>query len=216
MGNGVRVLVDTTPDLSPRRLASTSTAWTRFFHPLPRRPRDGARRGAPLQRAAAGGRPCYGDARTLQELRRTFAYIFERRTRAEASAHPPLSVQGPFSIGARRSSPCRVARPPRDPGVPGTDSRISPTAAGFPTSRGPCSRASTPWPSTPCATGPHPDPFHGQQALEVSGRLGARRTWLTHICHDLRTPRPTRPSLRGWNWRMTVGHRHLTDVSGPF
>jgi len=32
---------------------------------------------------------------------------------------------------------------------------------------------------------PHPTHFTVEQALAVSARLGPRRTWLTHICHDL-------------------------------
>ena len=32
---------------------------------------------------------------------------------------------------------------------------------------------------------PHPTHLTVAQALEIARRLGPRRTWLTHICHDL-------------------------------
>jgi len=32
---------------------------------------------------------------------------------------------------------------------------------------------------------PHPTHFTVDQAVAASRRIGAKRTWLTHICHDL-------------------------------
>ncbi len=77
------------------------------LHAQPRRPRDGPRRGAPVQRAAWAARcRCYADAATAAELRRMFAYVFEP-PKAKGGGVPQLAlseIDGPFDAAGRR--PC--------------------------------------------------------------------------------------------------------------
>jgi len=66
---------------------------------------DEVRRFNVLQRAAI---PCYGDADTLKEVRRTFAYIFESND--EGGGIPLLdlhALDGPVSIGGETFTRCR-------------------------------------------------------------------------------------------------------------
>jgi phosphoribosyl 1,2-cyclic phosphate phosphodiesterase len=145
---------------------------------------DEVRRYNAVQRAPI---PCFGDARTLDDLRRTFAYIF----------NPPLTgggvpqitlfrIAGPFTLDGLEIVPIPIMHGHR----PILGFRLGSFA--YLTD---CSRI--PDASWPLLDGvktlvldalrdrPHPTHFSVPEALDVAARLGAERTCLTHICHDL-------------------------------
>ena len=145
---------------------------------------DEVRRFNVVQRAAI---PCYADERTLADLRRTFAYIFNPP--ALGGGVPQITlfkIGGPFVLGALEIVPVPLLHGHR----PILGFRIGDFA--YLTD---CSRI--PDESWPLLEGvrtlvldalrdrPHPTHFSVAEALEVVSRLSPERTYFTHICHDL-------------------------------
>jgi phosphoribosyl 1,2-cyclic phosphate phosphodiesterase len=132
--------------------------------------------------------PCFGDARTIADLRRTFAYVFE--TDGAASGGIPqlllFTVAGPFCLGGIEFSPIPLMHGRRT---------ILGYRIGTFAYLTDCSRI--PDESWPLLEGvrtlvldalrerPHPTHFSVAEALEVVERLAPRRAYFTHICHDL-------------------------------
>jgi phosphoribosyl 1,2-cyclic phosphate phosphodiesterase len=146
---------------------------------------DEVRRFNVLQQASV---PCYGDARTLADLRRTFAYVFDRATPAGGGI-PQLetfTVLGPFCLGSELITPVPILHGTR----PILGYRIG--AFAYLTD---CSAIpDRSWPLLErldllvlgaLRERPHPAHFSVSEAVQASQRLGARRTCFTHICHDL-------------------------------
>ena len=188
MGSGVRVLVDTTPDLRSQALAydldRVDAILFTHCHADHVMGLDEVRRFNVLQQAAI---PCYGDSRTLKELRRTFAYIFDAAD--EGGGIPRLHlypVGGPFSIGGETLTPVPVWH--GRTGILGfrvRDFAYLTDCSGIPDASWPLLEGLDTLAIDALRHRPHPTHFTVEQALAVSARLGARRTWLTHICHDL-------------------------------
>jgi phosphoribosyl 1,2-cyclic phosphate phosphodiesterase len=145
---------------------------------------DEVRRFNVLQRSKI---PCFADAGTLEDLRRTFAYVFDPP--AEGGGVPEVTlfrIGGPFVLGGETVVPVPLLHGPR----PILGYRIGSFA--YLTD---CSRI--PEPSWALLAGvrmlvldalrerPHPTHFNVREALEVAARLAPERTYLTHICHDL-------------------------------
>jgi phosphoribosyl 1,2-cyclic phosphate phosphodiesterase len=145
---------------------------------------DEVRRFNALQRSSI---PCYGDARTLEDVRRTFAYVFNPA--AEGGGVPALTlfrIGGPFMLGALTIMPVPLLHGRR----PILGFRIESFA--YLTD---CNRI--PDESWPLLEGvrtlvldalrdrPHPTHFCLSEALDVVSRLAPERTYFTHICHDL-------------------------------
>jgi phosphoribosyl 1,2-cyclic phosphate phosphodiesterase len=135
-----------------------------------------------------GAIPCFADARTVADLRRTFAYIFNPPSQLGGGI-PQVTLfelAGPFCLGALDIVPVPVLHGRR----PILGFRIG--AFAYLTD---CS--TIPDASWPLLDGvrflvldalrdrPHPTHFNVAQALEVVARLQPERTWFTHICHDL-------------------------------
>ena len=146
---------------------------------------DDVRRFNAMQKGAIA---CYGDAHTLDDLTRMFAYIFNPRL-GPGGGIPRLSlftVGGAFSLGGVEVIPIPVLHGSR----PILGYRIG----GFAYLTD-CSRI--PDASWPLLIGvrtlvldalrerPHPTHFSVAEALDVVSRLQPDRTYLTHICHDL-------------------------------
>jgi phosphoribosyl 1,2-cyclic phosphate phosphodiesterase len=145
---------------------------------------DEVRRYNAMQGAPLG---CYGDARTLADLRRMFAYIFDPPE--EGSTIPALRlfrIGGTFTLGDVDVVPVPLLHGTR----PILGFRVGTFA--YLTD---CS--TIPDPSWPLLDGvrtlvldalrhrPHPTHFSVAEALEVVGRLAPDRAYFTHICHDL-------------------------------
>ena len=115
------MLVDTTPDLRTQALAydldRVDAILFTHCHADHVMGLDDVRRFNVLQQAAI---PCYGDPRTLEELRRTFAYIFDAADEGGGiPQHSPVS--GRRAVLDRRRdihAGAGVARAARDPRVP--------------------------------------------------------------------------------------------------
>ena len=132
---------------------------------------------------------CYGDAATLNDLRRSFSYVFDPST-PRGGGIPQLElfrIVGPFCIGRQEIVPVPIFHGQRQ--ILGL--RIGPFA--YLTD---CSRI--PDESWPLLEGlellvldalrekPHPTHFSLSEAIEVTQRIAPRRACFTHMCHNLR------------------------------
>jgi len=146
---------------------------------------DEVRRYNAMQRSALG---CYGDARTVADLRRMFAYIFNPGGE-KGGGVPQLrlfELAGPFTLGGAEIVPVPLLHGSR----PILGFRIG--AFAYLTD---CNRIpDTSWPLLDgvrtvvldaLRERPHPTHFSLSEAVAVIERLGPERAYFTHICHDL-------------------------------
>lgn len=183
------ILVDTSTDLRAQALANdvrrvdailfTHTHADHVFG------LDDVRRFNQMQKGAIA---CYGDAPTVASLRRMFSYVFDPPTQVGGGL-PQLTLfplAGVFSLGGVEVVPVTVLH-----GVlPVLGFRIGSFA--YLTD---CNRI--PDASWPLLAGvrtliidalrqrPHSTHFSVSEAIEASQRIGASRTYFTHISHDL-------------------------------
>ena len=188
LAGGTRILVDTTPDLRTQALAydidRVDAILFTHCHADHVMGLDEVRRFNVLQ---GGAIPCYGDRRTMQELRRTFAYVFDAAD--EGGGIPKIHLYwlgGPFSVGRQEVVPVPVLH--------GRRTILGYRLGGFAYLTD-CS--AIPDESWPLLEGldtlvidalrhrPHPSHFTVAGALAAIERLAPRRAILTHICHDL-------------------------------
>ena len=188
--DGTRILVDTTPDFRQqalrhdiRRVDAVLFTHAHADHVLGL---DELRRFNHLTHQPV---PLYGEPRTLEQIRQTFAYAFRTDARAGGGV-PDLTTHEldgkPFMIGGQEVVPVPVRH--------GTW-----TILGFRFGRfaylTDCN--AIPESSMPLLQDldvlvldalrhrPHPTHFTVAQAVEVAKTIGAKQTLLTHICHDL-------------------------------
>lgn len=189
VAGGPKLLVDTSTDLRQQALTHGLTRVDAILythghvdHVLGL---DEVRRFNILQRSAI---PAYADASTAADLRRTFHYVFDPP--AEKGGGVPqidLSIiDGPFAVGGVIVRPVRLLHGPR---------AILGFRFGSFAYLTDCNRI--PDESWPLLAGldvlvldalrhrPHPTHFSVTEALAVVARLQPRRTWFTHMCHDL-------------------------------
>ncbi len=183
------ILVDTSTDLrtqalaqNVRRVDAILFTHTHADHVMGL---DDVRRFNALQRAPIA---CYGDERTLGDLRRMFDYVFDP-PKEVGGGLPKLSlfrIGGAFTLGGVEVVPVPLLHGPR----PVLGFRMG--AFAYLTDCSAIPAAS--WPllegiDTLILDGlreePHPTHFTVAEALEVVARLRPARTWLTHIAHDL-------------------------------
>lgn len=136
------------------------------------------------QRAAI---PCYGSAETLRGIRRAFAYVFEQGQ--EGGGKPQLDlieVREPFEVLGRRFTPVPVwhgemevfgYRTGRFAYV--TDCNLIPEAS-FRLLEGVEILV-----LDALRHRPHSTHFSVEEAVETARRIGARRTILTHMAHEV-------------------------------
>jgi phosphoribosyl 1,2-cyclic phosphate phosphodiesterase len=189
MDDGLRVLVDATPDLRSqalqhdvRRVDAILLTHAHADHVMGL---DEVRRFNALSGAAM---PLYGQAASLDAVRRMFAYIFDEDA-PRGGGRPAIllyPIGGAFCLGRQEVVPVPLPHGPW-------------TVLGFRIGRfaylTDCNRM--PDEAMERLAGvedvvidalrhrPHPTHFTVAQAVAASRRLGARRTWLTHIAHDL-------------------------------
>jgi phosphoribosyl 1,2-cyclic phosphate phosphodiesterase len=135
-----------------------------------------------------GAIPAYADARTAADLRKTFEYIFNPP--AEHGGGIPQielkTIDGPFSVDILAVAPIALFHGAR----PILGFRFGSFAYLTDCNRIPDGS----WPLLgdldvlvldALRHRPHPTHYSVAQALEVVERLKPRRTYFTHICHDL-------------------------------
>jgi len=146
---------------------------------------DDVRRYNQMQQGAIA---CYADTGTLESLRQMFAYVFEP-PKQKGGGIPQLSlfrIAGPMTLGGVEIVPVPLFHGR----LPVLGFRVGSFA--YLTD---CN--SIPDESWPLLAGvrtvildalrhrPHSTHFSVSEALAASRRLGAERTYFTHICHDL-------------------------------
>lgn len=186
-GAAYAILVDTSTDLRAQALAYGVTRVDAILfthshadHVLGL---DEVRRYNGLQRSAI---PCFGDRPTIEDIRRMFAYIFDR---PEGGGIPRITlfhIGGPFTLGGLEIVPVPILHGRR---------QILGFRIGSFAYLTDCSRI--PDQSWPLLEGvrtvvldalrdrPHPTHFTVAEALDVVSRLSPERSYFTHICHDL-------------------------------
>jgi len=183
------VLVDTSSDLRGqaltfgiRRLDAILFTHSHADHVLGL---DEVRRFNKLQRESI---PCYADAHTIGDLRRTFSYIFDVAT-PKGGGIPKIvlnEIAGPFSLGGMDIVPVPIMHGSR----PILGFRIGSFAYLTDCSAIP----DTSWPLLAgvhtlvldaLRERAHSTHFSVPEAVAAAARIGADRTYFTHISHDL-------------------------------
>lgn len=135
-----------------------------------------------------GPMPCYGDRRTLDDIRQTFHYVFDPAT-PKGGGLPALDlheIDGPIRVGDLEAVPVPLWHGGRP---------ILGFRAGAFAYLTDCNRIDDEaWPLLDGLDAvvidalreqPHPTHFSLGQAIDAATRIGARRTLFTHMCHHL-------------------------------
>ena len=187
--DGLRVVVDTTPDLRAqalrhdvRRIDAILYTHAHADHVMGL---DEIRRYNVLSKAPV---PVFGDAATLREIRRTFAYIFESDA-PKGGGVPDVRlfpIAGAFCLGRKLVVPVPIRHGPWQ--ILGfrigrfaylTDCNGVPEASLALLNGLDCLVLDA------LRHRPHPTHFTLEQAVRMAQRIGADRTFFTHIAHDL-------------------------------
>ncbi len=146
---------------------------------------DEVRRFNVLQHEAI---PAFADARTMRDLRQTFSYIFTPPAQVGGGIPQLLlsQISGPFTLGGLEIVPVTVLHGRR----PILGFRIGSFAyltdcSAIPDESWPLLAGVRTLVLDALRVRPHPTHFNVEQAIEAAARIGADRTWFTHICHDL-------------------------------
>jgi phosphoribosyl 1,2-cyclic phosphate phosphodiesterase len=185
---GPSILIDTSPDLRAqalqhglRRIDAILYTHSHADHVMGL---DEVRRFNSLQKQTI---PCYGDRRTLADIRRIFAYAFEEKT--EGGGIPKVALfplAGEFCIGSVNVVPVPVLH--------GTRPIYGYRIGNFAYLTDCSSIPETSWPLLEgvemvivdaLRDRPHSTHFSVGEALQVVERLAPRCAFFTHMCHDL-------------------------------
>jgi len=185
---GAGLLVDTSPELRLQCLANdvrrVDAVLFTHHHIDHVAGLDDLRRFNWLQE---GEIPCYGMADTLARLRQMFAYVFSESD--YPSAIPRLSlhtITGPFEAAGVPVTPIPLLHGPT--AVLGF--RVGRFAyctdvSEIPTDSWPLLRDVDVLILDALRRRPHPTHFNLEQAVDHASRIGAERTYFTHIAHEL-------------------------------
>ncbi len=186
---GPAVLVDTTPDLRMQALAHgikrvDAIVYT-HSHADHVMGLDEVRRFNVMQKSAI---PCYGDERTLGDLKRIYSYIFSPDT-PRGGGIPQVAlaeIAGEFCVGPLRLTPVPLYH--------GTRTILGYRVGSFAYLTDCSAIPDTSWPLLSgvrtvvldaLRERPHPTHMSLEQALATVRQLGPERAFFTHMCHDL-------------------------------
>jgi phosphoribosyl 1,2-cyclic phosphate phosphodiesterase len=187
--SGAAILIDTSADFRAQALAFDITRVDAVLFTHSHADHifglDETRRFNTLQREAI---PLYADAQTLTDIRRVFDYAF-RRSEGGHEYVPrlnPFVVLGPFCFGPQEIVPVPVLH--------GVREILGYRIGGFAYLTDCSGVPDTSWPLLEgvevlvvgaLRDRPHPSHFTVAEAIETAARVGAPRTYFTHMCHDL-------------------------------
>jgi phosphoribosyl 1,2-cyclic phosphate phosphodiesterase len=130
----------------------------------------------------------FGDAATLKEVRRTFAYIFESDA-PKGGGVPDLrlfAIGGPFSLGHQEVQPVPIKHGPwMILGFRFGRFAYLTDCNGIPDSSLAMLRGLDCLVLDALRHRPHPTHFTLAEAVEMARTVGASRTFFTHIAHEL-------------------------------
>jgi phosphoribosyl 1,2-cyclic phosphate phosphodiesterase len=203
------VLVDAGPDLRQQALRHRITRVDSILfthgHADHILGMDDVRRFNALMKAPM---PCYGDESTLDDIRKMFSYVFDPAA-PKGGGLPQLDlrpISGPFSIGALQVQPVPVWH--------GRKPILGFRFGGFAYLTDCSALDDRAWPLLDgldvlvldaLRDRPHPTHFSLGEAIDVARRVGAARTYFTHMCHDLRHA----PTCERLPAGMTLAHDGL-------
>ena len=189
LSDATRVLIDTTPDFRSQALRFGLTGLDLIlfthYHADHIMGLDDVR---PFNFFQKGVIPCLGDASTLAALRRVFSYVWDPET-PKGGGLPQLrllEVVGRFSVGCVEVVPV--------PLLHGAHPILGYRVGDFAYLTDCSEIPSSSWPLLgqldvlvldALRHRPHPTHFSLSQAIEIAERVGARRTYFTHMCHHL-------------------------------
>ena len=187
--DGSAILIDAGPDLRFQALAYRITRVDAIVfthgHADHILGLDDVRRYNHLTRRAM---PCYADARTVEDIRRTFGYVFDPATpKGGGVPHIEMfTVTGPFCLGREEIIPVPVMHGDRMIlGLRVNRFAYLTDCSAIPPSSWSLLEGLDVLVLDALRERPHPTHFSLGEALEAAHRVGAARTYLTHMCHDL-------------------------------
>ncbi len=132
--------------------------------------------------------PCFADARTIDDIRQTFSYIFNP-PKTPGGGIPQIAmfrIGGPFILGGVEIVPVPIMHGAR----PILGFRVGPFAYltdcnSIPPSSWPLLDGVRTLVLDALRDRPHPSHFSVAEAIEVVNALKPDRAYFTHICHDL-------------------------------
>ncbi len=188
--DGTHVLVDTTPDLRSQALAWGLTRVDAVVYTHSHADHvfglDELRRFIALN--GGGTMPVHADDRTMAELQRIFGYAFD--SPAELGGGVPrlvgTVVDGPFHVRGTMWQPVPIRHGTRIiNGYRIGNAAYLTDCSGIPDSSWPLLDGLDLLVIGALRERPHPTHFSVPEAVEVARRVRARRTLLTHMCHEL-------------------------------
>ena len=189
LADSTRVLVDTSPDLRAQALAFGVTRLDLILYTHHHADHvlglDDVRAFNYRQR---GSIPCLGDASTLAALRRMFSYAWDPSV-PQGGGVPRLrlfEVTGRFCLGRAEVVPVPVQHGPQPIlGYRVGDFAYLTDCNAIPDASWPLLDGVRVLVLDALRHRPHPTHFTLSEAVAVATRVGARRTYFTHMCHDL-------------------------------